>query len=156
MVCSGRQTTKPHRRQGVCRAPQTGKQHPAAKGGHLIKYRPHPFSHNFVKGCGLFFCSLYDLYGQAEAPPAKAFVEDDALDVPFFDYNIPREKAEVSNFDCFFGTGMVSYPCDTKFIVLPERVCVFTLVKTQARISHTLLGDGELCVAAMGLCVFRA
>jgi len=50
---------------------------------------------------------------------------------------------------------MVSYLCDTKFIVSPERVCIFTLVKTQARISHTLLGDGELCVAAMGLCVFR-
>jgi glucan phosphoethanolaminetransferase (alkaline phosphatase superfamily) len=34
-------------------------------------------------------------------------------------------------------------------------VCVFTLVKTQARISHTLWGNEELCVAAIGLCVFR-
>ena len=34
-------------------------------------------------------------------------------------------------------------------------VCVFTLVKTQARFSHTLVGDEELCVAAMELCVFR-
>ena len=32
----------------------------------------------------------------------------------------------------------------------PGRVCVFTLVKTQALFSHTLLGDEELCVAAMG------
>ena len=51
---------------------------------------------------------------------------------------------------------MIPYFCDTKFIVSPERVCVFTLVKTQAHISHTLLGDGEICVAAMELCVFGA
>ena len=50
---------------------------------------------------------------------------------------------------------MIPYSCDTKFIVSLERVCVFTLVKTQARISHTLWGNEELCVAAMGLCVFQ-
>ena len=55
-----------------------------------------------------------------------------------------------------FSRQMRYYILATRSSYSPERVCVFTLVKTQARISHTLLGNEELCVAAMGLCVFRA
>ena len=47
---------------------------------------------------------------------------------------------------------MVSYFCDTKFI-LSRRVCVFTLVKTHSPLCVPY-GFPKNCVAAMELCVF--
>ena len=67
-----------------------------------------------------------------------------------------KERKKCSFLNSIEFSGQVCYhTLATRSSYFPRRVCVFTLVKTQARISHTLWGNEELCVAAMGLCVFR-
>jgi len=43
-----------------------------------------------------------------------------------------------------------------KVHILPRRVCVFTLVKTQAQFSHTLWGNGNFVSQQWGYAFFGA
>ena len=52
----------------------------------MPKSRPHPFSHIFVKGCGLFFCSINRFCGQwddAGIGPNECVIHSLVINNPF-------------------------------------------------------------------------